>query len=59
LLDELDRLADGLAASPPPFAGWQEARRQLEETLDRLRAHEAAETRIVQAAVEDDLGEGE
>ena len=59
MLDELDQLADGLAASPPPFAGWQEARGKLEETLNRLRAHEAAETRIVQAAVEDDLGEGE
>lgn len=59
LLDELDQLADGLAASEPPFEGWQDARRRLDETLGRLREHEAAETRIVQAAAEDDLGEGE
>jgi hypothetical protein len=59
MLDGLDQLADGLAAAEPPFQGWQDACRHLEEMLGRLRDHEAAENRIIQAAVEDDLGEGE
>ncbi|HUG92659.1 MAG TPA: hemerythrin domain-containing protein [Planctomycetaceae bacterium] len=59
LLDGLDRLTDGLAAVEPPFQGWQDACRQLNDILNHLRDHEAAENRIVQAAVEDDLGPGE
>jgi hypothetical protein len=55
----LDELADGLAASTPPFQGWQDARQQLEHTLHSLAGHEAAETRIVQTAVGDELGGGE
>jgi hypothetical protein len=46
LLSELDRLIERLRACEPDFECWGAARRDFEQFLDRLQAHEVDEEQL-------------
>jgi len=59
MLSRLDDFIARLRVREPPFKSWQEAHNEFEDILETLRAHDAAENEIAQAAFEDDLGAGD
>jgi len=58
-LDSIEKFAKKLAYASREQLSWQQVGSEFEEFIERLKKHEAKETKILQSAFADDLGTGD